>query len=161
MNIPALPGDVASDNPNSAGVLAVEITALNDVLKRWPPEGGAYAIVLPEGTSEKSYRRVIGQLPEGASSTEQFGGELPTYTVAQVYMRGAHARVDVIKPHDLLGQQLVSVYEAVDISGWYARRSKLWHMPVDQAIRMTRQQPDAEPEPQEEPVAPAEPQPAE
>jgi len=141
VNIPPLPGDVASHNPNSAGVLAVEVTALNYVLRRWAPEGGVYAIELPSGTTEKSYRRVIGQLPEGASTPEQYGGELPTYRVAQVYMRGAHARVDVIKPDDLVGEQLVSVFETVDISGWYARRAKLWNIPVEDALRATRTEP--------------------
>lgn len=141
VNIPPLPGDVASHDPNSAGVLAVEVTALNHVLRRWAPAGGIYAIELPPGTTNESYQSVIKQLPPGASTSEQYGGELPTYRIVQVYMRGAHARVDVIKPDDVAGEQLVSVFEAVDISGWYAQRSRLWNIPVDDALRVMRDEP--------------------
>ena len=138
VNIPPLPGDVAWHDPNGEGVLAVEVTALNHVLRRWAPAAGAYAVELPPGTTPESYQRVIEQLPKGVSTPEQYGGELPTYRVAQVYMRGTHARVDIVKPDDLSGEQLVSVFEAVDISGWYAQRSRLWNVPVDDALRVMR-----------------------
>jgi hypothetical protein len=144
VNIPPLEGDVASHNPNNSGVLAVQVTALNHVLRRWPPEGGVYAVALPEGTTEKSRQRVTEQLPVGIATPQEYDGPLPTYTVAQIYMRGPNARVDVIKPDERLGRRLVSVFQTVDISGWYAQRSKVWNIPVEQALRVTREEPEGE-----------------
>ena len=150
VNVPPLPGDLASHDPNGSGVLAVQVAALRHVLRDWPPQRSAgndgepgYAVVLPEGTTDKSYHRVLSQLPPGSTSDRAAG--LPTYTVAQVHMRGPHARVDVIKPDDVGGEQLVSAFGAIDISGWYIRRSKLWNIPVDQALRITRSAGDETP----------------
>lgn len=141
VNIPAVPGDVASDNPNGDGVIAVEVAALRHVLKTWPPEGGAYGVELPPGTTAESYRKVVGRLPEGVTTEAQFGSPIPTFTVAQIHIRGTDARVDIVRPSLEGRPALVSVFEAVDISGWYARRMKVWNIPVDQALRMIRQTP--------------------
>jgi hypothetical protein len=143
VNIPPLPGDVAFHSPNGKGVLAVQVTALRHVIQRWPPAGDAYAVVLPDGTTEESYRRIVGQLPEGTTTREQYGAELPTYEVAQVHISGTHARVDVVIPGPDGRPRLVSVFEAIDIGGWYARRSRLWNISVDEALRIVRASPPA------------------
>jgi hypothetical protein len=89
----------------------------------------------------------------------QYGGPVPAYRVEQLHISGAHARADVVLPGPDGRERLVSVFEAIDLGGWYARRSKLWNIPVDEALRIVRAAPpgaEPEPEPSSKPADEAE-----
>ena len=143
VNIPPVKGDVAFHSPNGKGVIAVQTAALRYVVKRWPPKGDAYNVALPDGTTQESYRLVVGKLPEGVATPDQIGQPLPTYRVEQIHIEGPDARVDITLPGPDGRDRLVSVFEAIDMGGWYARRSKLWNIPVEEALKIIRSTPQA------------------
>lgn len=134
INVPALPGDVASNDANNELALSMEVAALKHVLKERPP-GGAYAISLPKGTSAESYAFVVSQLSPGVERHgEQAQAQMPVYKVNRVHGRTSHGQVDLIVPRELGGEDLINCYMALDIEGWYVQRSRVWRVPLDKAI---------------------------
>ena len=134
INVPALDGDVASNDANNTLALSMEVAALKHVLKDRPP-GGAYAISLPRGTSAESYSYVVSQLPPGVERHgEQAQTQMPVYKVNRVHGRTSHGQVDLIVPRQLGGEDLINCYMAIDIEGWYVQRSRVWRVPLDKAI---------------------------
>ncbi|QNN22450.1 hypothetical protein HED60_09240 [Planctomycetales bacterium ZRK34] len=150
VNIPPLQGDSpAAHDPDGASVAKVEAVALKHLIVRDNPADG-YVVDLPAGTSKQTYAQVLDQLPVGAQTVGEGQSGLPHYEVAQVQVRGFSAQVDIIRPASALGkQELVSVYVAVDMDGWYAQKTRVWRVPVDQALALARAAPPVE-EPAEE-----------
>ena len=144
VNVPALDGSPASQNPNSTLVRNVEAEALRHVLNRYPPPDGEYAVALPAGTDDATYWWVLRHLPEGGQELRRIEDDQeipPVYRVAQVVVRGLVGQVEVVIPPDRHGEErLVSVFLSPDTEGWYANRSRLWTIPAHQALRIIRQQ---------------------
>jgi len=144
VNIPPLQGDApAMHSPNNGTVATVEAEALKYLIMQDAPPT-TYIVQLPEATSEQTYNTVMSRLPDGAiRSADQTTGEPgPFYRVAQVQVRGFSSQVDIVRPRDAGGKtELVSVYLAVDIDGWYASSRRVWRIPVEQALAIVRQQP--------------------
>lgn len=144
VNVPTLDGTVASQNPNLEVVRKVETEALRHVLNRYPPEGGSYAIELPDGTDAPTYWWILKNLPEGGEQLQRLEDDAeelpPLYRVEQVVIRGMIAQVEVvIPPGRYPDDRLVSVFLSPDIQGWYANRSRTWRIPADQALRKVRE----------------------
>lgn len=149
VNIPPLEGDSpAAHNANGSSVVKVQTVALKHLVLRDNPTDG-YVVQLPAGTTAATYAKVLDQLPAG-SQTPGGGdaqGDLPHFEVAQVQVRGFSAQVDVIRPGHASGkQELISVYLSVDMDGWYAKQTRVWRVPVDQALALARTAPVTAPE---------------
>jgi len=162
INIPPLPGNIARANPDATSVRAVEALALGHVIDRWPAPGGRYAIQLPEGTADITYGWVGSRLAEmtGSGPDAEVAepaapvaevGEDPVYEVVRLRIRASRATVDVIKPALEDERRLVTVYLAMKYSGWFVERSRLWQVPVDQAL-WTEPAPERPPVPEPGPA---------
>lgn len=146
VNLPPLEGDYASHNPNHKAVSIIEAAALRHVFIKWPPRQTPVAYKLPEGTLPFAFAAVQQRLPEGLAMPLHDAPEgTPTYEVAQLYIRRAFARADIIQPTEDGRTQLVSVFLSPDLGGnWFAHRSKLWNIPAEEALRISRPKtPDA------------------
>ncbi len=137
VNIPAQRGDMAVHNPNEGNVRDVMIAAITRAVTD-DQTSGAYAVQLPSGTYDYAYRRVIASLPSGAVRLTPEAAGLPIYRVKQVQIRGFSGQVDLIPPPRGGSAQLLTVYLKRDLSGWYAKRTHLWRMPVVNALRISR-----------------------
>lgn len=136
INIPKQPGDVAWHSANDSTVRDVSAAALKHVITRIPSPN-AYAVVLSPGASKITYQQVMEQLP-GSPHRQQPGEiKLPTFSVAGVYVRGTQAQVDVVRPTADGASQLVSVYLAFAIDGWFGQRHRVWNIPVAEAVRLS------------------------
>ena len=138
VNIPRQPSDVAGHNPNDGTVWRIEVAAMNHILQL-RTEGGSYTLKLPEGTTQPNYDWVIARLPAGGNSWTQSGGFTPVYEIAAIYVRAAEGQVDVIRPapgSNSSGGQLVSVYLTYGIDGWYVKRTRVWNIPVKEALKI-------------------------
>lgn len=140
VNLPALEGDSASHDPNIKAVALIEAAALRHVWTKWPPRNKPVAYKLPDGTLGVTFAAVQSRLPEGLSMPLHDAPEgTPVYEVAQLHIRRAFARADVIQPTEDGRTQLVSVFLSPDLGGaWFAHRSKLWTIPVEEALRISR-----------------------
>jgi len=136
INIPQQPADVAWHNPNDFTVKRVEAAALSYLIQRMPASEN-YGLVLPDRTTDNTYAFVMRQLP--GNSHYQRAGEvqLPTFSVAGVFVRGSDAQVDIVRPTDGGSSQLVSVYLEFGIDGWYGRRHRVWNIPVAEALQVS------------------------
>jgi hypothetical protein len=134
VNIPRQPSDVAGHNPNDGTVWRIEVAAMNHIL-HLRTEGGAYTLKLPEGTTQPNYDWVIARLTAGGNSWTQSGGFAPVYEIAAIYVRAAEGQVDVIRPAPG-GNQLVSVFLTYGIDGWYVKRTRVWNIPVKEALKI-------------------------
>lgn len=139
VNLPPLPGDMATHWPNDNNVRTIEAAALVEVLKRYPPTG-SYAIKLPAGTNSQTHNFVLAALPQSETIGES-SDPLPIYRVAELFIRGSHAYVDVVIPPQGISRNeaLVTVYLAPAIvDGWTVTYSRLWNIEVEKALRLTR-----------------------
>lgn len=138
INIPAQPSDVAAHDPNYNTVQRVEVAAMTAVLKQ-RAEAGSFTLKLPDGTLPSTYKWVLSQLPTGGNAWTKDGGFTPVYEVAAVYVRAGTAQVDVVRPipgNAASAGQLVSVYLDFTIEGWYAKRTRVWDIPVPDALKI-------------------------
>lgn len=140
VNIPALEGDTAFHGPNIRVVSIVEAAALRHVWIKWPPRQSPVAYKLPDGTQDFAFVAVQRRLPKGMAMPLHEAPEgTPVYEVAQLYIRRAFARADIIQPTEDGRTQLVSVFLSPDLGGgWFAHRSKLWNIPAEEALRINR-----------------------
>jgi len=135
INIPPVPGDVASHDPNNINVPRAERVALGEALRRFPPEGD-YLVALPEGSTRESYRQVLERLPPGGRPVEAGEQTGPIYEVAAVYIRGTRGQVDVIPPaRGEARPRLFTVYLDYGFNGWGVSRTRQWNIPVERALR--------------------------
>ncbi|MHC4994451.1 MAG: hypothetical protein ACYTGQ_05295, partial [Planctomycetota bacterium] len=136
INIPPLPGDTALHSPNGWVVRDVMVESLNRALKTFPPNG-PYDVAFPPGVTDTSRDLMLAGLspnqPEGPNP------DAPLYRVAQVWVRGLSARVDIVVPNVAGEARLVSVACTTDIEGWYAKPNpRVWRVPVPEALRLAR-----------------------
>lgn len=136
VNIPAQRGDMATHSPNNGTVRDVMTAALTHVLTQaGPPE--AYAVALPQRSSDPTYRRVLNRLPEGGQRYNAKNADLPTFSVGAVYVRGTEAQVDIVAPVAGRTPQLTSVYLELAIDGWWVVRDRQWTIPVAEALDLS------------------------
>ncbi len=85
----------------------VMIASIEWVIERYPPESadGRFALNLPRGSNETTYRFVTSQVGENAlPMTPDVDPGVPVYHIAGVRLRGTEARVDVVRPAPELGK---------------------------------------------------------
>jgi hypothetical protein len=156
VNIPPQTGDVAGNDPNVEDVVQVQAKAIRAVIEDRPSKT-RYMFFLPPGSSPRSYelvqeelgdlatkgiRLADGSMPPGSAAVKP-----PPAEVRQILIRGWTAKVDVVRPSDpnVPGSLLQTV--TVDLKwmfadGWYVQGLHAWHIPVDDALKKSRQ--DAE-----------------
>ncbi len=131
VNIPAQEGTRgASSDPNTASVAKAQAAALAHVLTRWAP-AGPYMVHLPNGSTAVTYEKVLSKLP-GEPVAFQAGE--PTVRVAQVLIRNLHATLDIILPIDGKPAVVTVSLEPDFGSGYAIARTRVWNLPVEQAI---------------------------
>jgi hypothetical protein len=139
INVPALPGDVAVNDPNDKTVIQVITTAIPFAVKDQAYEG-QYQVQFPVGTKGIVAYDALAPLDENAIWRNPPLPDMPVYHAAQVRVRSWVAEVDVIRPVNPkqlnLGNQLVTVtlkWEAA--SGWIPRKLRVWSISVEDAMR--------------------------
>ena len=137
VNIPPLAGDTALHNPNGWVVRAVMVESLKRVIRDYPPTS-VYGVSLPQGVSEKSRALMIAKLPHGVTETWNPQNPVPIYSVRQVWVRGLNAQTDIVVPQIAGEERLVSVFCVTDIEGWYGRTTRIWRLPIHQALQLVR-----------------------
>jgi len=134
INIPKQPADVAWHSANDFTVKRVSAAALKYLIDRMP-SAQAYGVQLSPGSTDLTYKFVMEQLPNTPHRQRVGEIKLPTYSVVGVFVRADDAQVDIIRPTADGGGQLVSVYLAFTIDGWYGKRHRVWNIPVTDAIK--------------------------
>lgn len=137
INIPPLKGDTALHNPNDWVVRDVMVESLKKVIRDYPPAAN-YSVSFPQGVSEKSRALMIEKLPHGLETIWNSQNPTPIYAIKQVWVRGLNAQVDIIVPQIAGEPRLVSVFCVTDIEGWYGRTSRIWRLPVEQALQLAQ-----------------------
>lgn len=159
-NIPPANGDWASNSPNTRAVRSVSVKAIQKALEA-EPFNGPYYVALPQRTTPETYALVTAALGGDAliptnvppmqvdengkvikdEISIQFdpieepvvGGDFPAVEIRSVYIRGAEAKVDVVRP-STSGRRLSTVdlvwegafgWAAVDIRAWRVDPDKL------------------------------------
>jgi hypothetical protein len=135
VNLPALDGDVASNDANNATPVEMQIAALRRVLRERPPTG-PYAIALPRGTNAESYNRIVAELPPGSQQYGSQSGPMPVYRVTRVFGRPTNGEVDILAPRPGGGEDLVNAYLLKDIEGWYVQRTRVWRVPLNKVVNV-------------------------
>jgi len=136
VRVPPMEGDFALNDPNDGHIVKVEAASLRHVLLKYH-QSAPYAIDLPAGTSSENYEWVLSNLPPGGVRVGKAPTDTPMYRVAQVFVKGNLAQADVIIPRPE-GPRLVTIKCVPDLQGWYAAQSKLWNLPVEQALPQAR-----------------------
>jgi len=136
INIPRQPADVAWHDPNDFTVKRVQAAALTYLINRMPATEN-YGLVLTEGASDNTYAFVMDRVPGNPHYQRAGEIQLPTFSVAGVFVRGSDAQVDIVRPTTDGSSQLVSVYLEFGIDGWYGRRHRVWNIPVAEALKVS------------------------
>ncbi len=90
---------LAPSSPNFIQVKPVVEEALREVIERYHPDwAGAYAVNLPAGMTAAAQEEILEKLGDDARAMTQANAHLPTYSVGRIWVRGAKAKVDVIRP---------------------------------------------------------------
>lgn len=90
---------VAPGSPNFIFVRPVVAAALKAVVERFHPESaGPYAVNLPAGMTPEGREEVLRGLDMNAAPLTHRTDHLPIYHVGRVWIRGASAKVDIIRP---------------------------------------------------------------
>jgi len=90
---------LASSSPNFIQVKPVVEEALREVIERYHPDwAGAYAVNLPSGMTATAQEAIVAELGDDARAMTRENAHLPTYSVGRIWVRGAKAKVDVIRP---------------------------------------------------------------
>lgn len=127
VNIPAQPGDVAGNDPNSDVVREVVAEAVRGLLLEVPLDAPV-AISLPAGSSVLSHADIARRVGEQAVSPHAEDVEPATQIdVRQVRVRGNMAEVDVLAPGRGGVPRLVTIsLNWVPFSGWSAEGVRTW-----------------------------------
>ena len=139
VNIPAQTGDLASHNPNDLTVRTVLGEAISNVVKTYPFEG-SFAILLPEHTTDTTYREIASMVGSQALwPGDPTRSDLPTLEVRRVAIRRQEARVDIIRPtdHDQPESRLQLITVSLHwhpMKGWLVQRLTPWRISVEQAL---------------------------
>jgi hypothetical protein len=90
---------LASSSPNFIQVKPVVEAALLEVIERYHPDwAGVYAVNLPVGMTAAAQEAILANLDDNARAMTRENAHLPTYSVGRIWVRGAKAKVDVIRP---------------------------------------------------------------
>jgi hypothetical protein len=159
VNIPPQTGDVAGNDPNVTDVVTVQAKALRAVILDRPAKQ-TFVFMLPPGSNTRSYAQVQEELGDlavhgiklpdaSAAAGSDNVATSPLVEVRQVMIRGWTAQVDVVRPSDPTNPQsvlqMVTVYLKWQFfDDWYVQRLHPWNMPVDDALRRSRQTTDTE-----------------
>lgn len=143
VNIPGEPGSVATASTNDLGVREAIAESLKLVIRQDPPAAD-WAIVLPEGTSDRNYAYVIEEVGGGKRLADA-AGDAPVYDVVSIRIRGLDGYVDLVPPVELTRgvARVQTVYLKHKLDQWHAQWSRLWHIPVADAMAIAN--PDAAP----------------
>ncbi|MBB6430838.1 hypothetical protein [Algisphaera agarilytica] len=155
-NIPPENGDWASNNPNTKPVIEVSVASIQKTLEN-EPFNSPYYVALPPRTTPETYAIVVNALGDDAiiptnvpvveldekgkpikSETElevinepAVIGEFPSVEVRAVYIRGADAKVDVVRPSNS-GRRLSTVDLVWEAGfGWSAVSIRAWRVDPD------------------------------
>lgn len=109
-------------------------TSLRWAVENYPPPGDEawFAVNLPRGLTREQYIGVAERISERAAPITPELGYLPTYHVGWVWMRGDHARVDVIRPVSMLSNGGEPVYQTITLhlrrryASWRVERTQPW-----------------------------------
>lgn len=137
IHIPAAPGEIEFNKVYTSGVCKVVSEALSYTVAKYKPDG-EYMIYLPGRTIDKTYAKVMEELPRAVTQPSEAGVVLPTYQVAQIYVSGLDAQVDVIIPMPNSQGQLISVYLKRDFLSWYVNRDYVWRISLEDALNQSR-----------------------
>ncbi len=146
INIPAQAGDVARNDPNLATVREVQLAALKGMLAEDPFETN-YQVILPARTSAAHYNVLMGQLEDERAMWSIKGPRdgVAHVVIRQVRVRGWYAQTDIVRPASFRQidgpRQLATVWlQWYPISGWTYRRTHLWSIGVEEALREAKRQ---------------------
>lgn len=90
---------VAPGSPNFIQVKPVVIASLKAVAEKYHPDSaGPYAVNLPAGLTREGREDVFHYLDVNAVPLSHRTDDLPIYHVGRVWVRGADAKVDIIRP---------------------------------------------------------------
>lgn len=178
---PPVPGQRAFTHPNSPAVHQLMSESLRWVVRRYPPDGEPgmlqpeveydeprLVINLPEGILRNVYLRVARNVGQGAVPVTPETEHLPTYHVAQLWVRGDRAKVDVLRPVPGLvmrdGEQVhqgITVHLRGGPRPWRVTTHRVWTIGAMETPPLTYLPPETppEPEPEPEPDPPADPEP--
>jgi hypothetical protein len=139
INVPALPGDVAVNDPNDETVIKVIVAAIPYAVQDQGYKG-TYQVQFPVGTKSIVAYDALNPIDDKALWRNPVNPELPVYQAAQVRVRSWVAEVDVVRPVNPnqlnLGTQLVTVFLKWDaVTGWTGKRLRVWTITVDDALR--------------------------
>lgn len=130
VNIPAVPGDVARHDPNLGDVADVEVAALSALMTRYPTQSTTQ-VILPMGTSDATYNRVVQSIGQGAVMGD--ASAATSLEVMAIRIRVTEAWVDIRKFTESRIPQLYTVYLKNDvISGWYMQRIRPWRGTINE-----------------------------
>lgn len=130
VNIPAVPGDAARHDPNLKDVADVEVAALSALMTRFP-EPGMTQIILPMGTRDTTYTKVVQSIGQGAVMGDTSATN--SLEVMAVRIRVTEAWVDIRRLSASRIPQLYTVYLKNDvISGWYMQRIRPWRGTINE-----------------------------
>jgi hypothetical protein len=127
---PPVPKDTAINDPNTPAMEEVAAAGLKWVVGKYPPgpEGAAFALNLPEGTTPVVYRRMAAAVGNGAEVLTPENSHLPIYHVVSIRIRGDQANVWIDRPVVALGTtpQGTAVYQEVKL--WLQGGLSPWHV---------------------------------
>lgn len=136
--VPAEPkANLRHNNPNRGVIIRAETAALMHMINK-EIKSGRYLVQLPPRSDEKTYERVLKELPFLPKAYTK--GPKPTgqtlYRVARVEIDGEHTNVLIIRPQENGNPQAVTVYMRLDASeaGWYITRQRDWDIPVEKVL---------------------------
>lgn len=155
-NIPAENGDLASSNPNTKPVRGVAIASIQKALEA-QPLGSPYYVAMPPRTTPETYALIVHALGSDAliptnvpvveidengkpvKTEEELApiqspvvlGDFPAVEVRSVYIRGANAKVDIVRPSNS-GRRLSTVDLVWEAGfGWSAVSIRAWRVDPD------------------------------
>lgn len=144
VNIPPQDNDVATHDPNHRVVVDVIAEAYRALLVERPMDE-RFQVILPEGTTPKTYGRLMERVDKLAMwSSDGSIKEMPVIEVSQVRIRGLSAEVDLIRPVRPDDRRAVphiaTIYmDRQPFGDWVARRVKHWQISaVEAAIKQQR-----------------------
>lgn len=144
VNIPGEPGSVATETTNDLGVREAIAESLKLVIRQDPPPTADWALVLPEGTTDRNYDYMFDRVGAGKRLADA-ADDAPVYEVLSIQVRGLDGQVDLVPPVELTHgtARVQTVYLKHRLDQWYAQRARLWNIPVPDAMVLAN--PDAAP----------------
>ncbi|KAA0217280.1 MAG: hypothetical protein DYG94_01405 [Leptolyngbya sp. PLA3] len=129
----------APSSPNFIHMRPVIAESLKAVIEKYhPQDAGPYAVNLPIGITETGRDEVMKALGAQAMDLTPRTEHLPIYHVGRVWVRGADAKVDIVRPILELGRlpggqptyQGVTVWLDGGINNWWVEMIQPWSIGV-------------------------------